>query len=153
MKKLASSSRSEGANVTAAVGMGETAGRLRARRSSLFMQTVMWITALTCVALLLGSLAQAWSNGQLMQRVQDAQQQLQSAQRQHDKLLQLEAYYNNPSVIENEARQQLGYIRPGEHPVLIISTANDTQQQKTGQAHAARKYSFWQKWWNSLFGG
>jgi cell division protein FtsB len=153
MKKAALSSRSEGANVTAAVGMGETAGRLRARRSSLFTQTVMWITGLTCVALLLGSLAQAWSNSQLLQRVQDAQRQLQSVQRQHDELLQLQAYYNNPSVIENEARQQLGYIRPGEHPVLIISTANDMQQQKTGQAHTASKYDFWQKWRNRLFGG
>ena len=153
MKKSAFSSRSEGANVTAAVGMGETAGRLRARRNSLFTQTVIWITGLTCVALLLGSLAQAWSNSQLVQRVQDAQQQLQSVQRQHDKLLQLQTYYSDPSVIENEARQQLGYIRPGEHAVVIISTTDDIQQQKVRQANTAKKYGFWQKWWNSLFGG
>jgi len=102
---------------------------------------------------LVGELAQAWSNSQLMQRVQDAQRQLQSVQRQHDKLQQSEAYYNTPSVIENEARQQLGYIRPGEHPVVIVSAVNDMQQQKIGQAHTARKYGFWQKWWNSLFGG
>ena len=66
-----------GPHVTSAVGMEETAGRLRARRNSLFTQTVIWITGLVCLAFLLSSLAQAWSNSQLMQRVQTEQQQLQ----------------------------------------------------------------------------
>ena len=93
--------------VTSAVGLPETAGRVRARRSSLFTQTIIWITGLICLAFLLASLAQAWSNSQLVQRVQTAQQQLQHMQQHHDTLTKLAAHYQDPFVIENEARQQL----------------------------------------------
>ena len=51
--------------VTRAVGLEETTGRLRARRSSLFTQTIILVTGLVCFAFLLGSLAQAWSNSML----------------------------------------------------------------------------------------
>src|SRR5215467_7385333 len=115
-------------NVTAAVGLSETAGRMRARRSSLFTQTVIWVTGLICLALLLGSLAQAWSNSQLMQRVQAAQQQTQQLQAHHDYLSRLVNYYKDPFVIESEARQQLGYVRPGENPVVVVSSTGQAQQ-------------------------
>src|SRR6266700_3173964 len=116
-------SRPEGSSphVTSAVGMEETTGRLRARRGSLFTQTIIWITGLICLSFLLSSLAQAWSNSQLMQRVQQ-EQQLQRLQDHHAYLAKLAAHYKDPFMIENEARQQLGYIRPGEHPVIITSS-------------------------------
>ena len=139
-------------NVSAAVGLEETAGRQRARRSSLFTQTVIWVTGLICLAFLLGSLAQAWSNSQLIQRVQTAQQQLQHMQEHHDTLTKLAAHYKDPFVIENEARQQLGYIRPGEHAVVIIG-AND--QAKSTSSHTATtptQPGYWQEWWDVFFG-
>src|SRR2546428_12882998 len=107
-------SRPEGTSphVTSAVGMEETAGRLRARRSSLFTQTVIWITGLVCLAFLLSSLAQAWSNSQLMQRVQTEQQQLQHLQDHNASLTRQANYYKDPFVVESEAREQLGYVRP-----------------------------------------
>src|SRR5262244_674783 len=82
------SSRSEGsnANVTSAVGMEETVGHLRIRRNSLFARTVLGITGLVCVAFLLATLAQAWSNSQLQQKVQVAAQSLQKTQDEHQKL-------------------------------------------------------------------
>ena len=141
------------ANVTTAVGMGETAGRLRARRSSLFTQTVIWITGLICMAFLLGTLAQAWSNSQSAQQVQAAQQQLQRLQSHHTELAKAVNHYQDPSVVENEARQQLGYTRPGEHPVVVVGT-NDARQQTTkGQTTKSRQQGFWQDWWNAFFGG
>src|SRR5947209_15373995 len=75
-EQSSSSSTRSNANITSAVGMQETAGSLRARRYSLFTQTVIWVTVVICMAFLLGSLAQAWSNSQLAQKVQEAQQQL-----------------------------------------------------------------------------
>ena len=94
------------ASVTSAIGMGETAGRLRARRSSLFTQTVIWVTGLICMAFLLGTLAQAWSNSQSAQQVQAAQQQLQQLQAHNKVLSKAASHYQNPAVVENEARQQ-----------------------------------------------
>ncbi len=139
-------------NVTSAVGMEETVGHLRARRSSLFTQTVIWITGLICLALLFSSLAQAWSNSELMQRVVTAQQRYQQLQDKHNSLTRLANYYKDPFVIESEARQQLGYARPGEHPVIIISS--NSQQQPTIVHHQKppTQQSYWQEWWNAFFG-
>jgi cell division protein FtsB len=140
------------ASVTSAVGMQETEGSLRARRNTLFTQTVIWVTGLICTAFLLGSLAQAWSNSQLARQVQDAQQQLQQMQMHHDALVKLANHYSNPGVIENEARQQLGYIRPGEHAVVIISAPSQEANATSKQAAQPVHQSFWQDWWNTFFG-
>lgn len=140
-------------NVTAAVGLAETTGRLRARRSSLFTQTIIWVTGLICLALLLGSLGQAWSNSQLMLRVQAAQQQMQQLQADHDYLSRLANYYKDPFVIESEAREQLGYIRPGEHPIVIVSSTDATQQAAPGHSTAPIPQGFWREWWHIFFGG
>lgn len=139
-------------HITSAVGLEEPAGRLRARRSSLFSQTIVWVTALICMAFLLGSLAQAWSNSQLMQRVQEAQQQTQQLQAYHDRLVQQAKQYQDPFVIESEARQQLGYIRPGEHPVIIMSSDQQGQQNAAHPASPPPAQNFWQQWWNLFFG-
>jgi cell division protein FtsB len=153
-KKSHTSSRSEGnnANVTSAIGMEESAGRLRAKRSSLFTQTVLWVTALICIAFLLGSFTQAWSNNQLIQKVQLAQQQLERTQAEHNRLVQTAHHYKDPSVIENEARQQLGYIRPGEHLLVVVNSNDQSQQNVHKQATVEGKQSFWQEWWHTFFG-
>ncbi len=140
------------ASVTSAVGMGETAGRLRARRSSLFTQTVIWVTGLICIAFLLGTLAQAWSNSQSAQQVQVAFQQLQHLQAHNKELTKAASHYQDPTVVENEARQQLGYTRPGEHPVVVVGS-NDAQPQVTKRRAAVQaQQGFWQDWWNAFFG-
>lgn len=140
-------------NVTSAVGMEETAGRLRARRSSFFTQTVIWVTGLICLALLLGSLAQAWSNSQLMQRVQTAQQQTQLARDHHAYLTHLAQHYQDPFVIETEARERLGYIRPNEHPIVIIGSTTLEQQNTPHHTSPPPQQGYWQEWWNVFFGG
>ena len=138
--------------VTRAVGLEETNGRLRARRSSLFTQTIILITGLVCFAFLLGSLAQAWSNSTLMRQVQDAQQQTQQLQAYHNHLAQQAKYYSDPYVIESEARQDLGYIRPGEHLVVIVGSNQQGQQNSVHPSHPQTVQSFWKQWWNVFFG-
>jgi cell division protein FtsB len=153
-RRAYSSTSQEGgtANVTAAVGMEETDGRLRARRISLFTHTVMWMTGLICFAFLVGTLAQAWSNSQLMQDLQTAKAHLQQLQAHNQYLKQLEKKYQDPNVIEREARQQLGYIRPGEHPVVVVGTQDRNQQSTQAHKPAERSQGFWSDWWNTFFG-
>ena len=138
--------------VTRAIGLEETTGRLRARRSSLFTQTIILVTGLVCFAFLLGSLAQAWSNSMLMQRVQEAQQQTQQLQTYHDHLAQQAQHYSDPFVVESEARQDLGYIRTGEHPVVIVGANQQEQQSSSHTPNPPAPQSFWQQWWNVFFG-
>lgn len=140
------------ANVTSAIGMEETVGRLRARRNSLFTQTVMWITGLICTAFLFGSLAQAWSNSQIAQQVQIEQQKLQHVRDQHSRLTQAANYYKDPAVIESEARQQLGYIRPGEQAIVVVGTNDQGQQQPLPLASGQPAGGFWLQWWAFFFG-
>jgi cell division protein FtsB len=138
--------------VTRAVGLEEPSGLLRARRSSLFTQTIILITGLVCFAFLLGSLAQAWSNNVLMHQVQDVQQQTQQLQAYHDHLAQQARYYSDPYAIESEARQDLGYIRPGEHLVVIVGSNQQAQQNADHTSHPQTTQSFWQQWWDVFFG-
>jgi cell division protein FtsB len=153
-RKQHTPSRPEGsnANVTSAIGMEETAGHLRARRSSLFTQTVLWVTALICIAFLLGSFTQAWSNSQLVQKVQVAQKQLEQTQAEHDRLVQTANHYKDSSVVESEARQQLGYIHPGDHLVVVVNANDQSQQNAHKQVLVGGKQSFWQEWWSTFFG-
>lgn len=140
------------ANVTSAIGMEETVGHLRARKKSLFTHTVLWVTGLVCLAFLLAALAQAWSNSHLVQQVQTEQQRLQQLQQQHDRLAQQASYYKDPVVVENEARQQLGYVRPGEHPIVVVSGNDQTQTKKAQPVVTEHQQGFWQDWWQAFFG-
>ncbi len=141
-----------GSLVTRAVGLEETTGLLRTRRSSLFTQTIIWATGLVCIAFLLGSLAQAWSNSLLMQHVQEAQQQTQQLQAYHDSLARQASHYADPFVIESEARQELGYIRPGEHPIVVVGSNQQEQQSTAHPTSPSAPQNFWQQWWNVFFG-
>ncbi len=138
--------------ITQAVGLEETTGHLRARRSSLFTQTIILITGLVCFAFLLGSLAQAWSNSILMRQVQDAQQQTQQLQAYHDELAKQAQHYADPYIIESEARQDLGYIRAGEHLVVIVGSNQNEKQNTTHTSSHMTTQNFWQQWWNAFFG-
>lgn len=138
--------------VTSAVGMEETAGRVRARRVSLFTQTVIWVTGLVCLAFLIGSLAQAWSNYQLTQTLQQEQQKTQQLQNANDHLKNQAAYYKDPYVIESEARQQLGYARADEHVVVPTGGTKQNQPQSMQKPAAPASQGFWQDWWNFLLG-
>jgi cell division protein FtsB len=119
---------------------------------SLFARTVIWVTGLICLAFLLGSLAQAWSNNQLMQRLLHEQQVTQQLQQQHSNLTQQANHYNDPYVIESEARQQLGYSRPGEHVVVVVGAGNQSRAQKSVASQKPASQGFWQAWWNLFFG-
>ena len=146
-------SRPEGQTpyVTSAVGLEETEGRVRARRASLFTQTVVWVTILVCLAFLVGALFQTWSNARLAQDLQQALQQTQQLQRYHNSLEQQISYYQDPYVIESEARQQLGYSRSGEHVVIVIHAATQNQPSSSSQS-GSPSAGFWQSWWNIFFG-
>ena len=147
-------SRPGGSNpyITSAIGIEETQGRARARRSTLFTRTVIWVTGLVCLAFLLGSLAQAWTNSQLMQQLHTTQAQAQQAQSYHDHLAQQANHYQDPAVIAKEAREQLGYVRPGEHPVVIVGSKQTSSQATSPTPKITPTQNFWQAWWNTFFG-
>nr|BBH93903.1 hypothetical protein KTA_21020 [Thermogemmatispora argillosa] len=141
-----------GSSVTAAVGFGGGNSASRARRQVLFRRGLVWVTALICLSLLLGSIAQAWSNSRLLEQEAAARAQYQQALARHDQLQKLVAYYKDPFVIESEARQRLGYVRPGEHRVVIVSPPSTQPPAQRRAAPVASGGGFWSQWWAVLFG-
>lgn len=125
---------------------------MRARRVSLFTQTVVWVTGLICLAFLLGALAQAWSNSQLTQTLQQEQRNAQQLQNEHSRLEHQAAHYQDPYVIESEARQQMGYARPGEHVIVVTNGTGQNQPQAAPKAGKPAAQGFWQTWWDFFFG-
>ena len=140
------------ANVTSAVGLEETVGHSRARRTSLFTRTVMWVTGLVCAAFLVATLAQAWSNSQLEQQLEKATQQYELVKVHNQDLQQQVKHYKDPAVIESEARQQLNYIRPGEHAVVIVGQDDQARPSTLKSASASESQDYWQEWWKTFFG-
>jgi hypothetical protein len=87
----------------------------------------------------------------LVQQVQTAQQSLQQVRAKHVQLKQAVDYYKKPFVIESEARQQLGYVRPGEQAVVIASTDDRGQQHASKQKSKPQQQGYWQDWWRIFF--
>lgn len=76
--------------------------------------------------------------------VTDLKQQ-EEAEKRKKQLLQQQLYFvNTPQFIENEAREKLGMVKPGEHIVLIPPHEN---QQKITYDTTPN----WKKWWNLFF--
>jgi Septum formation initiator len=151
--KASSAARKESGNahVTSAIGIEESYGRRRMKQTSLYKRTVLSLTGLICAALLLATLSQAWSNSNLMQRVQQQQQALQKVQSTNQQLNKNAQRYQDPATIESEARQQLGYIRPGEHPLVVINADNKGQSRIQPTTEKPPQPGHWQEWWRVFF--
>jgi len=88
----------------------------------------------------------------LMQNLLQQQQATQRLLAQHARLEQQARSYQDPYVIESEAREQLGYARPGEHVVVVVGPQNQSRSPASATTHSAPPRGFWQAWWNLFFG-
>jgi cell division protein FtsB len=59
-------------------------------------------------------------------------------------------------AIETIAREQLGLIRQGDHPVVIVgqpaAAPNRLESQESAQSQAAADSPVWRQWWDYFFG-
>lgn len=55
-------------------------------------------------------------------------------------------YVQTPQYIENEAREKLGLVKPGEHIVLAPPQVEDEKQRAVTDSTPT-----WKKWWNLFF--
>lgn len=149
-----STARSEGrgAHVTSAIGIEDSYGRRRVKRMSLYTRIVLSLTGLICAALLMATLSQAWSNSNLVQETQQQQQSLQQVQHMNQRLGKDAQHYQDPATIESEARQQLGYIRPGEHSLVVINADNKGQSHIQPTTRQIPHPGYWGQWWHIFFG-
>lgn len=78
-------------------------------------------------------------NHQLAQQRAESAAQVARLEEKQKYLEAVRNYVASDAYVEQEARRQLGYIRPGEVPFVVISPPPKTSSQPTGE------------WWQRLF--
>lgn len=94
-------------------------------RTSLYTRTVLGITAAICLALLIFGVGEAWLDYRLHAQVQQVQAQNDRLRQDTAATLRQAEWAESPGAIEDAARA-MGYARPGEQPVVIVTTTPTT---------------------------
>ena len=122
-------------------------------KPSLLARVIVWGTMAICGLLVLATLGEGWTVHQLHQQVDTSQQATNQLQNQNRALATQIAQLQQPETIENEARQ-LGYIYPGDQPVVVVTTQpapTTTTQQPAPPGQ--NWWGFWPDWLKVFFGG
>lgn len=123
-------------------------------KPSLLARVIVWGTMAICGLLVLATLGEVWTVHQLHQQVNASQQTASQLQNQNRALATQIAQLQQTETIENEARQ-LGYIYPGDQPVVVVTTqpSAPTTTQQSAQPPAKNWWGFWPDWLKVFFGG
>jgi cell division protein FtsL len=117
------------------------------------------LSAVLAVPLLLYALfaagQKAVENYQLNQQADALRAQLVSLRAQNIQLQQDIEQARTDAAIERIAREQLGLIKPGDHPLVLVSSA-DTSTPVVAPAPApsppVEARPTWRQWWDYFFG-
>ena len=89
-------------------------------RPSLAQRTLLWAVLVICASLLIATGSEAWVRAGVERQVAAAQARNAALQRDVAATGQAIVVARSPDTIEREARAW-GYIRPGDHPVLVVA--------------------------------
>ena len=119
---------------------------------------VLRLAAVLAVPLVLYALVaigqKAVENYQLNQQADALRAEVVNLRNQNIDLQQQIEQARTDSAIETIAREQLGLIKPGDHPIVVVSQ----QQQKQNTSAPApappapAPRPTWRQWWDYLFG-
>jgi len=116
------------------------------------------LAAVLAVPLLLYALVmtgqKALENYQLNQQADGLRSQIQGLRAQNVELQQQIQQARTDAAIEAIARERLGLIKPGDHPLVLISDGSTPAPSPTGAqaAPAPPPEPTWRQWWNYFFG-
>jgi cell division protein FtsB len=133
----------------------ELAGAAAASRDpkpSLLARTIIWTTAALCGLLILATIGEVWTVHRLNQQVTASQQTANQLQSQNQAIATSIQQLQQPGTIEQEARK-LGYIYPGDQPVVIVSSSPTSAPPQKAAAPTPGWWGFWPDWLKLFFGG
>lgn len=81
-------------------------------------------------------------------RVDGSKLELLKAEEENLKLKSRLSEVQSPNFVEKEAREKLGYGRPGEVIVLLPKEESDQSQKKTNSEDTP----IWKRWWDLYVG-
>ena len=121
-------------------------------KPSLLARLIVWCTVAICGLLILATLGEVWTVHQLHQQVNASQQAANQLTNQNRALATQIAQLQQPETIEYEARQ-LGYIYPGDQPVVVVTTQPTPAATRQPASSAKNGWGFWPDWLKLFFGG
>ncbi len=95
---------------------------------------------------LLRSIVNLWQKKSL---IGDAQKQLQVQIDENEKLKDQLSRVSKPGFVEEEARDKLFMVKPGEQVVLL--GASQEASSSVGKASSPASIAPWQQWWKLFF--
>lgn len=105
---------------------------------------VVVIVLLAIINNLVHSIYDIWNKQDLLTQ---AQNELSLQQKKNQQLKAGLSYVQSPSFINEEARNKLFLVKPGEQDILIPSQSSGGQSQKIPQTQTPN----WQQWLNLFF--
>src|SRR5690242_18310643 len=114
------------------------------------------LAAVLAVPLLLYALVatgqKALENYQLNQQADALRAEVVSLREQNIDLQQQIEQARTDPAIEAIAREQLGLIKPGDHPVVLLSQPGQSAPQQSVAPPPPAPRPTWRQWWDYFFG-
>lgn len=94
----------------------------------------------------------ALENYQLNQQAEALRTEVVSARARNVELQQQIEQARTDTAIETIAREQLGLVKPGDHPIVVVAQPNQSAPQPASPPPAVPARPTWRQWWDYLFG-
>jgi cell division protein FtsL len=117
---------------------------------ALRLAAVLAVPLLLYVLVMTGQ--KAVENYQLNRQSDDLRAQIQGLRAQNVELQQDIQQARTDSAIEALARERLGLIKPGDHPLVLISDGSTPGVPPAQAQPVPAPEPTWRQWWNYLFG-
>ncbi|MBI2952958.1 MAG: septum formation initiator family protein [Chloroflexi bacterium] len=95
----------------------------------------------------------ALSGYRLNQQAESLQQEIQALKAKNEELQKQSRYLESDEGIEKMAREQLGWVKPGETGIVTVPSKAQVTGTSTSPPSQSRVVPNWQRWWDLFFGG
>lgn len=89
-----------------------------------------------------------WKSYRLSSEIKSLEGDITQLEERKKELQNLTTYFRSSSYKEKEARRRLGYQRPGEHVLIIVSEEKPTEEVEEEERPSKPN---WQLWWEYFF--
>ena len=123
---------------------------MKIKRSNFFIQKVIPVVGFIIMVYTLFSLSKVvWRNYQVEKETTELEEEIVELEEENQKFSNMIAYFKTDAYREKEARQRLGYKKPGEEVVLVPDVGESSVTVTEAKKELPRTTS--QAWWDFFF--
>jgi cell division protein FtsB len=123
---------------------------MQSRRRNFFWRKALPVLGFVVMIYTLFSLSKVvWRNYQIEKEMKTLKADIQLLEEENQRLTNLITYFKTDAYKEKEARQRLGYKKPGEEVILVPNI--DDKSYTTTETEATQPKKNYQLWWDFFF--